>query len=78
MTLASRLAVAALLLVSASVDAQTYPSEPVRIVVPFLPGGGVDVAEAAGTTPDEFAAKYQADIVRYAKIIRDAKVPLAD
>jgi tripartite-type tricarboxylate transporter receptor subunit TctC len=40
-----------------------------------LPGWG---GEAAGTTPDEFAAKYRADVARYAKIIKDANVPLVD
>jgi tripartite-type tricarboxylate transporter receptor subunit TctC len=40
-----------------------------------LPGWG---AEPAGTTPAEFSARYRADIVRYAKIIKDAKVPLVD
>jgi tripartite-type tricarboxylate transporter receptor subunit TctC len=37
--------------------------------------GGV---EPAGTTPEEFSAKYRADIALYAKLIKDAKVPLVD
>jgi tripartite-type tricarboxylate transporter receptor subunit TctC len=40
-----------------------------------LPGWG---AEAAGTSPDEFAKRYRADIARYAKVIKDANVPLVD
>ena len=40
-----------------------------------LPGWG---AEAAGTTPDAFAATYRADVARYAKVIKAAKVPLVD
>jgi tripartite-type tricarboxylate transporter receptor subunit TctC len=40
-----------------------------------LPSWG---AEAAGTSPDEFAARYRADIVRYAKVIKEANVPLVD
>jgi tripartite-type tricarboxylate transporter receptor subunit TctC len=40
-----------------------------------LPGWG---AEAAGTTPEQFAATYRADVARYAKIIKAANVPLVD
>ena len=40
-----------------------------------LPGWG---AEAAGTTPEEFAARYRADIARYARIIKDANIPRLD
>ena len=44
-------------------------------IVERLASGGL---EAAGTTPDEFAARYRADIARYAKIVRDANIPLVD
>jgi tripartite-type tricarboxylate transporter receptor subunit TctC len=40
-----------------------------------VPGWG---GEAAGTTPEEFEAHYRADIARYARIVREAKVPLFD
>jgi tripartite-type tricarboxylate transporter receptor subunit TctC len=44
-------------------------------VLEKLPGWGY---EPVGGTPEEFAAKYKADIGLYGKIIRDAKVPLVD
>src|SRR5581483_4506325 len=48
----SVLALAAAALVSASVThAQQYPSKPVRVIVPFAPGGGSDI------TARQFSAK---------------------
>ncbi len=44
-------------------------------IIAALPGWG---SEAAGTTPDEFAKKYRDDIALYAKIIKQANVPLVD
>lgn len=34
--------------------------------------------EPVGSTPGEFAAKYKADLATYAKVIRDASIPLQD
>ena len=40
-----------------------------------VPGwGGV----AAGTTPEEFTARYRSDVAKFIRIVRDAKVPLID
>ena len=34
--------------------------------------------EPGGSTPDQFAAKFRSDVIKYAKIIKDAHVPLMD
>ena len=44
-------------------------------IVERLASGGL---EAAGTTPGEFAARYRADVARYAKIIKETDIPLVD
>jgi tripartite-type tricarboxylate transporter receptor subunit TctC len=44
-------------------------------VANLLTAGGNDLV---GSTPEEFDARYKADIALYKKIIRDARVPLQD
>jgi tripartite-type tricarboxylate transporter receptor subunit TctC len=34
--------------------------------------------EPVGSTPEQFAAKYKADLATFAKVIRDASIPLQD
>jgi tripartite-type tricarboxylate transporter receptor subunit TctC len=34
--------------------------------------------EPVGSTPEQFAAKYKADLATYAKVIREARIPLQD
>jgi len=40
-----------------------------------VPGWG---GEPAGSTPEEFEARYRADIAKYARIIREARIPLLE
>lgn len=35
-------------------------------------------AEPVGSSPDEFAAKFKADLEKYARIVREAKIPMQD
>jgi tripartite-type tricarboxylate transporter receptor subunit TctC len=44
-------------------------------VVERLRAGG---NEGIGSTPEEFDARFRADITKYAKIIADAKIPKQD
>lgn len=44
-------------------------------VVARLPGWG---GEAAGTTPEQFAKKLKSDVTKYAKVIKEARIPTMD
>lgn len=44
-------------------------------IVERLPAWG---GEAVGSTPEAFAARYRADIAKFAKVVREAKVPLLE
>jgi tripartite-type tricarboxylate transporter receptor subunit TctC len=57
------------------ISAETARALKTPEIISQLPNWGSD---AAGTTPDEFAKRYQDDIAFYAKLIKQARVPLVD
>ena len=61
--------------IASKVSAETVRALRAPQMVERLLAGGT---EPAGTTPEDFNAKYRADIALYAKLIKDAKVPLVD
>ena len=72
-----RYAVAAAVLASLSCvgahaqDSKNYPTKPVRFIVPFAPGGGVDIV---GSTRQEFAAFIKIELEKAGRIIRQANI----
>ena len=44
-------------------------------IISRVPGWG---GEPAGTTPEEFAARYRSDLAKFARIVKQAHVPLVD
>ena len=44
-------------------------------IIERLPSWG---GEAVGSTPEAFGQRYRADIARYGKVVREAKVPYLD
>ena len=65
-TTTARLASALIISLAAlasTVHAQTFPSKPLRIIVPFPPG-----------TPEQFGALLQSESARYAKVVREAGI----
>ena len=62
---------AALILAEGIATAQRYPGKPIRIVVPYPPGGGTDIV--AGT-PREFADFLKTEINKWAAVIPKAQV----
>ena len=61
--------------IASKISAETVRALRAPQMVERLNAGGT---EPAGTTPEEFNLKYRADIALYAKLIKDAKVPLVD
>ena len=77
--LAAAICAAGTLYAAVSAQAETYPNRPIKVIVPFPPGGPTDGmariisdrlgAQARGGGPDALAAVIKADTVKWAPIV---------
>jgi tripartite-type tricarboxylate transporter receptor subunit TctC len=61
--------------VVATIQRQTAKALKAQDVLDRLKAGG---NEGVGSTPDEFDARFNADIAKFAKIVKDARIPMQD
>ncbi len=72
--LESAAAAFAIVALAAPVHAQGYPSKPIRMVVGFPPGGGMDLSARVYLAPEQLVAMIKADIAKYGAIVKGANI----
>jgi tripartite-type tricarboxylate transporter receptor subunit TctC len=68
------------MVVSAAVHSQPYPTKPIRLIVPFTPGGGSDsigrlIAQKLATAfGQQVVVDIRTEIAKWRKVVKDAGI----